>query len=75
MGILFKKMRIGLIVLAVVVMLIMIGFYFGSRWASQDRSVLVGASDQLLGPNYAVGIEHIGNADTSRAVTGVSTWT
>ena len=75
MGILFKKLRIGLIVLAVVVVLIMIGFYFGIRWASQDRSVLVGAPDQLLGPNSTVGIEQIGNADTSRAVTGISTWT
>lgn len=50
MGILFKKLRIGLIVLAVVVVLIMIGFYFGIRWASQDQSVLVGTLDQLLIP-------------------------
>ena len=50
MGILFKKLRIGLIVLAVVVVLIMIGFYFGIRWASQDQSLLVGALDQPLIP-------------------------
>ena len=47
MDILSRKLGIGLIVLTVVVVLIMIGFYLGIRWASQDRSVLVGAVDQL----------------------------
>ena len=56
MGIPFKKLRIGLIVLAVVVVLIMIGFYFGIRWASQDRSVLVGAADQMLIPISLLGL-------------------
>ena len=56
MGILFKKLRIGLIVLVVVVVLIMIGFYFGIRWTSQDRSVLVGALDQLLIPISVLGL-------------------
>ena len=50
MDILSRKLRVGLIVLAVVVVLIMIGFYFGIRWASQDQSVLVGAADQMLIP-------------------------
>ena len=50
MRILSKKLRIGLIVLAVMVVLIMIGFFFGIRWASQDQSVLVGTSHQLLIP-------------------------
>ena len=50
MRILSKKLRIGLIVLAVMVVLIMIGFFFGIRWASQDQSVLVGVSHQLLIP-------------------------
>ena len=48
MGALSRKLRVGLIVVAVVVVLIMIGFFFGIRWASQDQSVLVGASAQLL---------------------------
>ena len=56
MGILFKKLRIGLIVLVMVVVLIMIGFYFGIRWASQDRSVLVGALDQRLIPISVLGL-------------------
>ena len=56
MGILFMKLRSGLIVLAVVVVLMMVGFYFGSRWASQDRSVLVGALDQLLIPISVLGL-------------------
>ena len=47
MGILSNKLVIGLIALAVLVMLILIGFYCGVRWTSQDQSVLDGASDQL----------------------------
>ena len=75
MGILFKKLRIGLIVLAVVVVLIMIGFYFGSRWASQDQSVLVGALDQSLVPLSQLGLSKKGNTVTSRVITGISTRT
>ena len=36
MGILSNKLLIGLIVLVVLTVFIMIGFYFGVRWASQD---------------------------------------
>ena len=42
-----KKMVIGLIVLAVLTVFIMLGFYFGVRWASQDVSVLNDGPDQL----------------------------
>ena len=47
MGILSNKLVIGLIVLAVLVGFILIGFYFGIRWVSQDQIVLDGAPDQL----------------------------
>ena len=45
MGILSNKLVIRLIVLIVLVMLILIGFYFGVRWTSQD--VFNGGPDQL----------------------------
>ena len=47
MGILSNKLVIVLIVLIVLAMFTMIGFYFGIRWASQDVSVLNGGPDQL----------------------------
>ena len=47
MKILSNKLVIGLIVLIVLVVFIMIGFYYGARWAAQDVSVLNGAPDQL----------------------------
>ena len=47
MGVLSNKLTIGLIILAVLVVLVMIGFYFGIRWVSQDQAVLDGEPDQL----------------------------
>ena len=47
MDILSNKLRIGLIVLVVLVALIMIGFYFGIRWAARDQSVLNDSRDKL----------------------------
>ena len=75
MGILSNKSGIRLIVLVVVVVLVMIGFYFGSRWASQDRSVLVGAPDHPLVPISRLGLIKKGDAVTSRTITSISTWT
>ena len=75
MSILSNKFGIRLTVLAVVIVLIMIGFYFGSRWASQDRSVLVGTPDPPLVPLSRLGLGKKGDAVTSRAIRGISTWT
>jgi flagellar basal body-associated protein FliL len=47
MGILSNKLVIGLIVLVVLTVFIMLGFYFGVRWASQDVSELNDGPDQL----------------------------
>ena len=47
MKILSNKLVIGLIVLIVLAAFILIGFYFGIRWASQDVSVINGEPDQL----------------------------
>ena len=47
MGILSNKLVIGLIMLIVLGVFTMIGFYFGIRWASQDVSVLNDGPDQL----------------------------
>ena len=47
MKILRKKMVIRLIVLVVLTVFIMVGFYFGVRWTSQDVSVLNDGPDQL----------------------------
>ena len=47
MKILSNKLVIGLIMLIVLAMFTMIGFYFGIRWASQDVSVLNGGPEQL----------------------------
>ena len=47
MGILSNKLVIRLIVLIVLGVFTMIGFYFGIRWASQDVSMLNGGPDQL----------------------------
>ena len=47
MGILSNKLLIGLIVLVVLTVFIMIGFYFGVRWASQDVSVRNDGPDPL----------------------------
>ena len=47
MGILFNKLVIGLIVFAVLVVFIMIGFYFGIRWSSQDLLGVDSKSDRL----------------------------
>ncbi len=47
MKILSNKLVIGLIVLIVLAVFILIGFYFGIRWASQDVSVINGGPDQL----------------------------
>ena len=74
MGIFSNKLGIRLIVLGVVVVLIMIGFYFGSRWASQDRSVVVCAPDPPLVPLSRLGLSKKGDAVTSRAITDISTW-
>ena len=41
MGILSNKLVIGLIVLTVLTVIVMIGFYFGIRWASQDLQSLM----------------------------------
>ena len=47
MGILSNKLVIGLIVLTVLVVIVMIGFYFGIRWASQDLLGFDSEPDQL----------------------------
>ena len=47
MGVLSNKLTIGLIVLVVLVVLVMTGFYFGTRWAARDQSVLNGGRDKL----------------------------
>ena len=47
MKILSNKLVIGLIVLTVLAVFTIIGFYFGIRWASQDVSVLNDGPDQL----------------------------
>ena len=47
MGILSNKLVIGLIVLTVLVVIVMIGFYFGIRWASQDLLEFDSEPDQL----------------------------
>ena len=75
MGILSNRLGIRLIVLAVVLVLMMIGFYFGSRWASQDRSVLVGAPDHPPVPPSRLGLNKKGSAVTSSTIIGISTWT
>ena len=47
MNILSNKLVIGLIVLTVLVVIVMIGFYFGIRWASQDLLEFDSEPDQL----------------------------
>ncbi len=47
MDILSNKLVIGLIVLTVLVVIVMIGFYFGIRWASQDLLEFDSEPDQL----------------------------
>ena len=73
MDTLSKKLGLGLIVLAAVVVLMMIGFYFGIRWASQDRSVLVGVPDHPPVPLSRLELNKKENVVISRVITGIAT--